>query len=422
MITPEQLADARRNLGQQLAARRETAGLTQRQLARLVGYTRSAIANVETGRSIQPRDCWVRYDELLRADGALLAGYDQYRGLLSRYRHQAAQERDRERAAKIDQWRHAHTLAIEADGASRVALGPDHDTGFGEMRPEQHLTPIDPDLCAHWYDVLRVLAATDDALGVHGLLRVVRNGIMLIDSHRRAADGPLRQKVAAVEARWLEFGSWIAENEQQPSTADRWLRTARSLAEEAGDRVNTAYIQMRQAQQAIEAADAATSAALAEPIMRDGSLPPRVRALAAVRHAQAQANERNTAEVRKSLGLAYHLVDEASRTEDPAVTAMAGHGTSAYLRGYEAHCRLLLGDAEAAVHDLQLVLAGWPVTQRLDEGLFRADLAVALARSGDLEAARAEATTARSLGIQTGSRRTLALLEQLHLPDSPGAS
>lgn len=413
VITPEQLAEARRGLGQQLAARRETAGLTQLQLARLAGYSRSTIANVETGRSGQPRDCWVRYDELLRADGALLSGHDHYRGLVSRHKHQAAQERERLRTAIIDQWRHTHALAKDAGTSVLVELSTKRDLSIGEARLDHRSSPVDQGLCAHWYDMLRVLAATDNALSVHGLLDIVRNGIALIHRNRRAADGPLRLKMAAVEARWLEFGSWVAHNQQQPGTAGRWLQTARSLAEEAGDQVHVAYVQMRLAQQAVEAADAAGCAALAEPVMRDSALPPRVRALAAVRYAQALAHERDVAGVRASLGMAYHLVDQASQAEDPAVTAMAGHGTSAYLRGYEAHCRLLLGETEAAANDLQLVLTEWPATQRLDEGLFRANLAVALARSGDLEAADSEAAAARTLGIQTGSRRTLILLDEL---------
>jgi hypothetical protein len=259
---------------------------------------------------------------------------------------------------------------------------------------------------------LRVLAATD-ALGVPGVLDVVRKQIILIDRHRSAADDSLRRKLAAAQMRWLEFGSWIADNQQQPDTAGRWLKAARSLADDAGDHVSDAYLQMRQAQQAIEASESAGSAALAEPVMRDHTLPPRVRALAAVRYAQAMAHDRDVSGVRAGLGLAHHLIDQASRAEDPAVTAMAGHGTGAYLRGYEAHCRLLLGDAPAAARDLQLVLTDWPATQRLDEGLFRANRAVALARSGELEAAEVEAAAARTLGIQTGSRRTLAMLDGL---------
>jgi DNA-binding XRE family transcriptional regulator len=45
----EAVVTMRRDLGCQLAARRKAAGYLQRELATLVGYSRTAIANAETG-------------------------------------------------------------------------------------------------------------------------------------------------------------------------------------------------------------------------------------------------------------------------------------------------------------------------------------------------------------------------------------
>jgi transcriptional regulator with XRE-family HTH domain len=120
-VTPEQLAQARRRLGQQLAEHREAAGLTQAHLARLTGYTRSAIANVETGRSSQPRTSWTRYDQLLHAGGVLLAGHDHYATLTAQYRQQAAQERERQRTARVEQWRQG---MITPTGPGDLGAGP----------------------------------------------------------------------------------------------------------------------------------------------------------------------------------------------------------------------------------------------------------------------------------------------------------
>ena len=63
-------------LGQQLAASRHAAGLSQHRLALLVEYSRSTIANVETGRQHVPRGFWVRCDEALGTGTALARGYD----------------------------------------------------------------------------------------------------------------------------------------------------------------------------------------------------------------------------------------------------------------------------------------------------------------------------------------------------------
>jgi hypothetical protein len=73
------VAELRTALGKQLALSRRAAGLSQHQLAPLVHYGRSTIANVEVGRQNVPRSFWERCDEELQANGTLLAGYEQLR-------------------------------------------------------------------------------------------------------------------------------------------------------------------------------------------------------------------------------------------------------------------------------------------------------------------------------------------------------
>jgi transcriptional regulator with XRE-family HTH domain len=64
-------------LGGQLAAWRESARESQRSLADQLPFSRSTVANVETGRQHAPREFWQRCDDLLSAGGDLLAAYDQ---------------------------------------------------------------------------------------------------------------------------------------------------------------------------------------------------------------------------------------------------------------------------------------------------------------------------------------------------------
>ncbi|MGH3681805.1 MAG: helix-turn-helix domain-containing protein [Natronosporangium sp.] len=126
-VTPEQLAEARRNLGSRLASLREAAGLTQAQLARLTGYSRSTVANVETGRGTQPRTSWARYDQILHVGGVLLADYNNYATLTARQRQHAAEERERQRTARLEQWRRAaeqHEPArLDAPASSYIDRG-----------------------------------------------------------------------------------------------------------------------------------------------------------------------------------------------------------------------------------------------------------------------------------------------------------
>lgn len=60
MREPEAIVSARRELGCQLARCRSDAALTQLQLAELVAYSRTTVANVETGRQQAGRDFWER--------------------------------------------------------------------------------------------------------------------------------------------------------------------------------------------------------------------------------------------------------------------------------------------------------------------------------------------------------------------------
>jgi hypothetical protein len=73
------LASAVRTLSAALAARRHTAGLTQPQLAEIIGVSLTTVGHAETGRLWQSRRFWERADKGLAADGELLALHDAYR-------------------------------------------------------------------------------------------------------------------------------------------------------------------------------------------------------------------------------------------------------------------------------------------------------------------------------------------------------
>ena len=77
MAGPGDVAGAWAALGRQLAASRRAAGLSQERLAPLSGYSRSTVANAETGRQRVPRDFWERCDGALGTGSALARGFDE---------------------------------------------------------------------------------------------------------------------------------------------------------------------------------------------------------------------------------------------------------------------------------------------------------------------------------------------------------
>jgi DNA-binding XRE family transcriptional regulator len=88
---PEAIANARDALGTRLAACRHAVGLNQAQLAERIGFSRSTIANVETGRQHAPREFWQSADTAVSAGGSLLAAHDDLEATASQARAQSIQ-------------------------------------------------------------------------------------------------------------------------------------------------------------------------------------------------------------------------------------------------------------------------------------------------------------------------------------------
>ena len=65
-------------LSRGLAARRRAAGLTQPELAKLLGRSVTSVGHAETGRVWQSRRFWERADGVLLADGALLRLHEEH--------------------------------------------------------------------------------------------------------------------------------------------------------------------------------------------------------------------------------------------------------------------------------------------------------------------------------------------------------
>jgi transcriptional regulator with XRE-family HTH domain len=121
VISAEAVADARRSLGRQLAARRRRAGLSQEDFAPKTGYGRSTVANVETGRQNAPLFFWQRCDDTLKANGALVRGHEELEALLLQQELESARIASAERRAKVEQWQ-------DEDSGSPVS--PHHADGI----------------------------------------------------------------------------------------------------------------------------------------------------------------------------------------------------------------------------------------------------------------------------------------------------
>ena len=119
------LADATRGLSAGLAARRHAAGLTQAELAALVGVSVTTVGHAETGRTWQSRRFWERADTALSAAGDLLRLHDAYRAASSPQQRQRSTTDSIERTVRPTQSAHASRLvATPPVGLYPVETGP----------------------------------------------------------------------------------------------------------------------------------------------------------------------------------------------------------------------------------------------------------------------------------------------------------
>jgi DNA-binding transcriptional regulator YhcF (GntR family) len=77
-VPKQSLPDAVKALCEGLVTYRRKAGLTQPQLAELIGGNKTSVGHAETGRLWQSRDWWDLVDKTMNANGELLRLYDEF--------------------------------------------------------------------------------------------------------------------------------------------------------------------------------------------------------------------------------------------------------------------------------------------------------------------------------------------------------
>lgn len=126
------LHSMRCHLGAQLARYRTAAGVSQPELGQALGRTRSAISKVENGRRGMPETLWTIADEVCRAGGALVAGYNELADAERDYRGRC---RARRRAAR----RAAAQAEVDALAASPAPSSAALQVPGGDAWPDMAL-------------------------------------------------------------------------------------------------------------------------------------------------------------------------------------------------------------------------------------------------------------------------------------------
>jgi transcriptional regulator with XRE-family HTH domain len=123
----EIIDNARHELGAELAAYRRAAGLSQAELASFVSYSRSTVANVETGRQHVPADFWEKADLACHAAGALVRASNDVQALVRREREKTARQATSSRLVLVNSPVVGDVLG---PGQTEVAPAPAEDSSW----------------------------------------------------------------------------------------------------------------------------------------------------------------------------------------------------------------------------------------------------------------------------------------------------
>jgi hypothetical protein len=381
VIDPDLIAAAERDLGRLLAAYRQAAGYTQTELSPLTGYSRSSLANVETGRQSVPRGFWERCDTTLGTGGVLVARYDRLQAVKTKRRHEQVLARQVEREARlhrldddsepasgdeaddvvgvpVDAWgagagdarRHATALWAEefrlsrlelrdAVAASSVALhwlvaseegATGRDTGWRRIGW--------PDI-QRLHGVRRQLKAMDNAYGggvaFPMAVGYLRGEVALITALYDAAVG---RALFGVVAQLSHDVGWMAYDAGDHRLASRYFGQALRLAHAAGDRLFGGRVLAAMSHQALHIGFVQVAVDLAR-AARTGTervAPPTAAAMLAAMETMAQAAGHDRALCTAALVAAEAALDRAGPGDDNPdwldfdVGGLLGHAARAY--------------------------------------------------------------------------------------------
>jgi transcriptional regulator with XRE-family HTH domain len=394
-----------RELGEQLAAFRKAAELSQTALARRVGYSRSAVAGTEAGQQQSSAGFWRRCDEALAANGALVQAYDRLRAARAAYVAQQEREEEQRRDARLADWRRRQGLREPVPTSHAAA--PSDTAATAELPVDD----VGSEYALHWRDgveaaaelwrrdvarrtllvsgfaavgfatpVMRWLTAGEDAVVGEGrtavgmphvdAIRDLTATFRALDNrfgggHARPAvvsyldaqvapllrngryDNRTGRALLAAAAEMTQLAGWMAYDLGAQGLAQRYLVQALRLARAAGDAALGAEILAGMSHQAVYVGQGGLGVDLARAARQAAANAgvPALLAEAAVMEAHGHARRRDERSCSRSLTEAEQRFAEADRHGDPQ---WIGYFDEAYLSAKFAHCFRDLGRPEAA--------------------------------------------------------------------------
>ncbi|KOV01950.1 hypothetical protein ADK91_21360 [Streptomyces sp. XY511] len=308
------------------------------------------------------------------------------------------------------------TLFCEVYQATRKELGLALETAPSQLdrlpslpAPRMASPKATPEAVGYLKAVFVQHVQAEPLVGPRFLVPAVQSQLPLIEELCKEAQGPLRDEVIRVGARYSELLGWLHQDTGDSQSAMLWTNRALDFASELDDPSLNAYVFQRRSNIAAEAGQAGYAVGLANAALKHAQkLPPDVRAVALRARAYSEALLGHADDSARALDEARTLADAGT---DPG--GLAPYCSVSYIDMEAATCALQLQRPEEAVRTLEAGLARWPAEQQRDRGLALARLATACAQLEDVEGAYTAAAQAAAIAQATGSARILAELLRL---------
>jgi hypothetical protein len=247
--------------------------------------------------------------------------------------------------------------------------------------------------------------------GPYSIRDMVRRELDVIAEHRRVARGDLRTDLMRTEARWAELACWLGNDVGDGASRDAWANHCLRLAQEADYPDMVALVLLRRCQWAIEQLDAREAIRLADAAQNTPDTNDQLRALCALKHAQAYALHGDPDATERSITNVRALLD-TDPVHAPWDDLVSQEVTDADVLADDARCWLWLRP-EKAIALLEDVLRRWPANRTRDLGVIQARLALACVAAHEPERAAAEGIKALEIAQRTRSDVTTRELRRV---------
>lgn len=416
-------------LAREIRRRRDTAGLSQAQLANLVGYSREYVSRAERpSKGLASAGLVAMIDAALTADGELIALHAALQQQRQDRRLPAAPDLSASRAV-VGPTGRAPVLVNRQPMADEMSSEPD------EREPVESVRRELDEFLASTTTGSAAVEVWERAVQGHGVAAKDRTPALLmgdiladlsdlrLDITRcRSAAG--RRRLIRVAAQLAGLMCLTQVKLDDAAAARRWARTAQVAALEVDDPETTAWVLAQDAYGRFYANDVGHAVDLARAAQTVAAQPCVGSALAAALEARAHAVRGRAPEARAAIGAAELALSVLSVSETTGGSAF-GYD-EAQLRFHESNALTHLGDTRPAYVAQSRALTLIRPDDFMDRALTELDGAVCLTRDGDPCSAAQKAVQAvlavddhKRAGIITGRAHEVLDLVSRGRPCSP---